>query len=471
MKALPTRQALIETFAEAAARATQKGAPTLASVGIPAASAPSLADFSRWHDIFEDAFYWKTHEPSLTLCGYGRAAALTASGSNRFAALAARWKTLLDGAVVHGDHSPLAIGGCRFDAEKEQAEHWQGFEAADLAVPVLILTSDGQTHRLIVQRMLDGSADAIAEAESCLAALEAAKTSPSTIRSLPIPLHSTELLPTVWQSKVERALEGITEGRFVKVVLARENCQHHGSRLPVATLLYRLVERAGNAHIFAFARGGACFLGATPERLIRIDSGRIETHALAGSIRRDDIEAADLALARSLINSTKERHEHALVVQAIADALTPHTRALDIPPMPEVKHLPRIHHLSTPIRGEICEGTGIFDLVAALHPTPAVAGLPRADAIHYIRDYEGFDRGWYAAPVGWVDGRGDGDFLVALRSALIRDNECRMYAGCGIVQGSDPLAEYTETCLKLTQMREVLTQNTKHNVPITYTNL
>ena len=99
----------------------------------------------------------------------------------------------------------------------------------------------------------------------------------------------------------------------------------------------------------------------------------------------------------------------------------------------------------------------MFDLLASLHPTPAVAGLPRPEAMRHISEHEGFDRGWYAAPVGWLDGRGDGDFLVALRSALVQGDRCHMYAGCGIVQGSDPASEYLETCLKLGQMRETLT--------------
>ncbi|KAF1007480.1 MAG: Salicylate biosynthesis isochorismate synthase [Luteibacter sp.] len=465
MNAKPPRHALAEAFAEAVARARRKGTAVLASVGMPVAMPPSLDYFARWYDTCGDAFYWKAREPSLTLCGHGRVATLAASGNGRFATLAARWKTLIDDAVVQGGHAPLAIGGCRFDSEGAHAKHWRGFDGADLAVPALVLASDGQTHRLIVQRMLDASADVDAEAEACLAWLEVSETAPSTMHPLPEPLHSIELPSADWRCKVEQALDAIDDDRFLKVVLAREACQRHAGRLPVATLLRRLDEQASNAHVFAFARGDACFLGATPERLVRVEGGHLKTHALADSIRRDDVEAADLALARALIDSTKDRHEHELVVRAIVDALAPHTVALNVPATPEVKRLPRIQHLCTPIRGELRDGTGIFDLVAALHPTPAVAGLPRDDAMRHIRAHEGFDRGWYAAPVGWVDGRGDGDFLVALRSALVRDGDCRMYAGCGIVRGSDPVAEYTETCLKLTQMRDALAHGAIRHVP------
>ncbi len=424
---------------------------------MPVDTPPSVELFARWSDSHADAFYWQAREPDLTLCGHGRAASLRASGAGRFDDLAVQWRALLDGAVVRGARHPIAIGGCRFDADMPAAEHWQAFGCADLSVPKLVLASDGRSHHLIVQRLLDASADVDAEADACMAWLEVSTVPPSTAYPLPLALRSVELPQEHWQAKVEHILAGIVEGRFSKVVLAREACQQHAGTLPVATLLRRLADRAAHAHVFAFVRDDACFLGATPERLVRVEDGRLKTHALAGTTRRDTVEAVDLALARALIDNPKERHEHELVVRAIVDSLAPHTLSLDVPAMPEVKRLPRIQHLSTPIKGRLREGVGMFDLLASLHPTPAVAGLPRPEAMRHISEHEGFDRGWYAAPVGWVDGRGDGDFLVALRSALVHRDRCHMYAGCGIVQGSDPASEYLETCLKLGQMRETLT--------------
>lgn len=452
----PRRHALREAFREATRRAGQRGAPILATVAFPVDTPPSVELFARWYEQHTDAFYWKAREPHLVLCGHGRVANLQASGSQRFHTMAQQWQALIDDALVHGEQPPLAIGGCRFDAATPAETHWQDFGCADLTVPSLLLASDGRQHRLIVQRLLEPTADADGEAEACMTWLEVSELAPSTAHPLPAPLHSVELPSEHWQHKVVQALAAIDEGRFSKVVLAREACQRHAGALPVATLVQRLDDRAHNAHVFAFARGEACFIGATPERLVRVDAGRLQTHALAGSIRRDETESADLALARALIDSVKDRHEHELVVSAIVEALAPLTTTLDVPAIPEVKRLPRIQHLCTPIHGRLRDGTSVFDLLDALHPTPAVAGLPRPPAMQHIREHEGFDRGWYAAPVGWLDGQGRGDFLVALRSALVSGDSCRMYAGCGIVEGSDPAAEYLETCLKLSQMRETL---------------
>lgn len=461
----PRRHALREAFAEAVKHAARCNRAVLATVTFPIDTAPSVELFARWHDRHADAFYWKAREPHLMLCGHGRVASLEATGAQRFADMAAHWQALINGAVIHGNQAPLAIGGCRFDPVTPADAHWHDFGCADLTVPSLILASDGRQHRLIVQRLLQPGADADSESAACMTWLEVSELAPSTAHPLPAPLHSIELPAEHWQRKVVHALAAIDEGRFSKVVLAREACQRHAGHLPVATLVQRLSDRAHNAHVFAFARGHACFLGATPERLVRVDAGRLQTHALAGSIRREESESADLALARALIDSAKDRHEHELVVRAIVDALTPLTTTLDVPAMPEVKRLPRIQHLCTPIHGQLRDGTSLFDLLDALHPTPAVAGLPRPEAMQHIREHEGFDRGWYAAPVGWLDGSGHGDFLVALRSALVSDDCCRMFAGCGIVQGSDPAAEYMETCLKLSQMRETLAHGPARGVP------
>ena len=257
-----------------------------------------------------------------------------------------------------------------------------------------------------------------------------------------------------WQHEVRRAVDAIHGGAFGKVVLARDVLEQYARPVAIAPLLRRLRKRDAHAHLFASA-ATACFVGATPERLARVAAGD-DAHALAGTIRRGATPDDDRALGAALMDSAKERLEHALVVDAIRAALAPLSRALDVPEQPSLHRLPRLQHLSTPIRATLKADATLLQVVAALHPTPAVAGHPRAEALDHIRAHEGFDRGWYAAPIGWIDAHGNGDFIVSLRSALVDGGACRLFAGCGIVADSDPINEYQETELKLSGMQAAI---------------
>ncbi|MNH13192.1 Salicylate biosynthesis isochorismate synthase [compost metagenome] len=152
----------------------------------------------------------------------------------------------------------------------------------------------------------------------------------------------------------------------------------------------------------------------------------------------------------------KNRHEHALVVQIIQSGLAPWASQLQVPSTPAIQRLSRVQHLSTLIEGRLRPQAGLLQVVATLHPTPAVGGHERRQAMEHIRRFEGFDRGWYAAPLGWLDARGNGEFIVGLRSALVNGKHARLFAGCGIVHCSEPASEYEETCIKLAGMQLAL---------------
>lgn len=192
------------------------------------------------------------------------------------------------------------------------------------------------------------------------------------------------------------------------------------------------------------------FLGATPERLIRVQGERVSTMALAGSARRDADPAVDAALGAALLAGAKDRAEHEWVVDAIVDALHDLDVAVDPFESPRLRLLATLQHLETPIQGRWRDSRG--DILAAaerLHPTPALGGTPRAAALRLIRAAEPFDRGWYGGGVGWLDGRGDGDLAVAIRSVLLRGDTATAFAGAGLVAASDPAAEAREIALKL----------------------
>lgn len=253
--------------------------------------------------------------------------------------------------------------------------------------------------------------------------------------------------PAAWERLVEGIKSEINHGQVQKVVAARRVTLKLSAAPRAADILSRLNESAPLCARFCLRIGKKTFIGATPERLVQRRGYDITTEALAGSISASEANA-ELALFRS----EKDRREHAYVVSAIKDALSPLCDKFRAPEEPEVRRLQSIYHLRTPISGRLHSPVHILELVERLHPTPAVGGMPCARAVDFITTHEQAERGWYAAPVGWVDAAGNGEFVVALRSGLISGDKVHVYAGAGIVEGSDSSAEYAETELKLSGM-------------------
>jgi menaquinone-specific isochorismate synthase len=244
-----------------------------------------------------------------------------------------------------------------------------------------------------------------------------------------------------WSRQVEEIRREIRNGAVDKIVAARHCVVELETGAGSLDVLKRLEERFPGCTRFALWRGGAAFLGATPELLISRRGPAVLSEALAGSTAHGD--------AARMMESSKERDEHQLVVQAILEALGPFCDSLRAAAAPSVRELPNLLHMQTPIEGRLREPTHVLSLVQALHPTPAVGGVPTGEALEWIAEHEALPRGWYSAPVGWTDARGDGEFVVALRSGLLRDGKAWVYAGAGIMADSDPDAEYAETELKM----------------------
>ncbi|MDQ6617296.1 MAG: isochorismate synthase [Actinomycetota bacterium] len=249
-----------------------------------------------------------------------------------------------------------------------------------------------------------------------------------------------------WAELVAATVSAVRSGRFDKVVLAREVTVVANRAFLPADILRRLHTLYPSCMVFSTGT----FLGASPELLISRLGRRVRSHPLAGTVARSGDPTADAVLTGLLLGSDKEREEHRLVVDEVAAALRPVCRALDVPVVPSIVALRNVSHLGTVIEGEL-EGDHVtaLELVSRLHPTPAVAGTPTASAVSYLASVEGFDRGCYAGPVGWMDRQGDGEWAVAVRSAEVRGNTARLFAGVGVVSDSDPAAELAETQLKL----------------------
>ncbi len=258
-----------------------------------------------------------------------------------------------------------------------------------------------------------------------------------------------------WRSAVTRALARITAGQVDKVVLARDVVASTDRAVDPRWVLGNLADRYPGCWTF----GVDGLLGATPELLVRLERGLVHSRVLAGTIRRTGDDDHDLALAGSLARSSKDLEEHEYAVRSLAEALAPHCTSMNVPETPFVLHLPNVMHLATDVAGVLAGDVSSLGLAAALHPTAAVGGTPTAAAIDVIRQIEGMDRGRYAGPVGWIDGNLDGEWGIALRCAEIDpadDHRLRLFAGCGIVAGSDPAAELAEADAKLVPMRDAL---------------
>jgi len=377
---------------------TEGSAPALRVTVSPVPAADPLALFAR-HGT-QDAIYWAQPSAGRAAAGIGVAATFLAKGPDRLLRAAEWWRGVIASATVEREAgapaAPLCFGGASFDPIRPLASHWRPFGGAWFVVPAVAV-----------------------------------------------------------RVGVQEAVSEIRRGQFDKLVLAREVIYTRQPRFDAVAALARLTTGYPSCTTFAFAREGSVFLGATPERLARLRGRELRTMCLAGSAPRGADPVDDSQQAAALLIDEKERHEHAFVVAAMREALAPLCHDLMIPDEPVVASLPNVHHLETPVLGWLRPAETIFSVVDQLHPTPAVCGAPRETAIAAIRRFEAFDRGWFAGPVGWLDSEG-GEFVVALRSALIAEDQARLFAGCGIVAGSDADRELRETDLKLLPMRTAL---------------
>ena len=266
------------------------------------------------------------------------------------------------------------------------------------------------------------------------------------------------LEPHAWEGIVAQAVARITAGELDKVVLARDLIAHSDLPFDARHIMIKLAERYSATWIFNIDG----LIGATPELLLRLNKGLVTSRVLAGTIQRTGNDERDLALAGSLARSSKDLEEHNYAVKSVSESLMPFCSSTNIPESPFVLHLANVMHLATDVTGVISDSltpADLFALAGALHPSAAVCGTPRDIAKKVISDLEGMNRGRYAGPAGWIDSRGEGELGIALRCAQVNPNnkkQIRLFAGCGIVAGSDPKKEFAESQAKLLPIREAL---------------
>jgi menaquinone-specific isochorismate synthase len=339
------------------------------------------------------------------------------------------------------------FGGVRFDPLRPVAEHWRVFGDFLWVLPRLEWLQTPAESYLIVHAMPWDGHECVRETEALLREAPPDKHSGAGDRALGTRRDAPGR--AAWGAMVSQALAELDARRLGKVVLARESRYDHGG-LALEEVACRLRGAARAAFIFGFVPSpGAAFCGASPERLYHRRRRDVTAEAIAGTRARGETPEEDAALARDLLASDKDRREHAFVVEAIGSALTPVCRSVETPDGPEVLQLSRCQHLAQRLTGELdADPASEAALLEGLHPTPAVGGTPREEALAWIRAREPFDRGWYAGPVGWI-GRDEAEFAVALRSGLLTPDALRLYCGAGIVPGSEAESEWRELESKL----------------------
>ena len=360
------------------------------------------------------------------------------------------------------DRAPVLFGGFSFDPKSMKDSEWDGFPSAYFFVPSFQLTSEeGQTYISI--NLINTTGDAVDEFERLreerdrlIHIAQVNEFEPSlkpTVSSL------VEIAKGQYIEAVEDVTKQIKNGNADKVVIARSVKMNFEKEVSSVAALHHISNEQQESYHFGLQKDGQLFFGATPERLIEISNGRAYSACVAGSIHRGKSAVEDRELGKELLTDNKNRAEHNYVVKMISEVFHDYCTDVSMPSEPKLMKIRDIQHLFTPIEGNIEQHTDIFSLVAALHPTPALGGVPTDRSMEIIREQEQMDRGYYAAPIGWTDTEGNGEFAVAIRSALLDGDQAYLYAGGGIVADSKAEKEYEETWVKFRPVLRALGGN------------
>ncbi len=411
------------------------------------------ADLLAWLDARATGvrWFWADRENAFATAGIGTAWRSMVEEANAIPPLLAQIEEMFRDAGVR------VYGGVRFDPAREAAAAWSGFGAAQFFVPRVELRDDNG--RCTLACHLDLPADATRPGAALAIAGEIhgagetgeapAAFDPTVVRRVDQPE------PAGWTAAVLSCLDAFAREAAEKIVLARQTDFFTAEPAAPIGLLRSLLRGTPNSYHYCFQpEPGVALVGASPERLYRRDGRNLETEALAGTRPRGATPAEDERLGQELLDSDKEQREHAHVSRSIRAVLRGLCERVE-DGTPRLSRLGHVQHLLTPLRATLLPSSGDADLLQGLHPTPAVGGVPRGEALESIRALEPFDRGWYTGPIGWI-GRDAAEFSVAIRCALVRGDCVSAFTGNGIVPGSDADEEWQELESKLADFRGVL---------------
>ncbi|MBZ8182838.1 isochorismate synthase [Oscillatoria salina] len=453
-------------------KSIRAGSSLIVSFSIEIDPIDPLAVLQNYLRTNERHFYWENRGKGEAIAAWGTAASLTITSSDRFTKSQQFVQKCCQQIIKTGDlHLPLAgphfLAAFTFFDYPENRDRCVdlavgSFPAATIFLPEFHLACRQEKYVFVANFQLEAQGDINLIINRLQQQIQKTSLSRQPIINLafdpPQPLiqQLPEITAHKFTSAVSSALSSIQKKEFSKIVLAHALDVTAPVNFQLVESLHNLRQRHPDCYIFSISNGKKSnFIGASPERLISIHNHQLATDALAGSAPRGKTTAEDVKFADKLLNSEKEKREHQAVSKFIIQQLNKIGLQPTISPL-QVLQLSNIQHLWTPIYAQLSSEINPLEIVAQLHPTPAVAGVPTAIACEQIRRYESCDRCLYAAPLGWLDDRGNAQFIVGIRSAMITENWARLYAGAGIVAGSDPQKELAEVQLKLQTMLNAL---------------
>lgn len=413
----------------------------------------------------EMGFLWRS--PSgVKMAGGGDTITVRAHGRDRVASLReqaeAIWPRIKCMAMPGMEVRPVMFGGFAFAPFVAPIEPWTEFAEDMFTLPRWMYRRTGDASVLTLcltateLRDRETVSGALQDLRRILTSLE--MEAPTSLIERPeIPRSAVHHISEgEWTTYIDAILSAIRSGEYDKIVAARRCVVDLSRGLEDTGFIARLSAAYPDCTHFAVRRSEATFLGATPETLFRKTGMRLETHALAGTAHVDDRVTDASVEADALRQSSKDLAEHALVVQRIHDELSPLSRSVEHRAEPDARRVRNLVHLQTPIHAELRASTHAFDLLAALHPTPAVGGFPAREAADWILQNEPLERGWYTGTLGWIDAGGDAEFAVAIRCGVMTPRRAYIFAGAGIVERSNPRSEYLETRGKMAPILRAL---------------
>ncbi|MFT3781198.1 MAG: isochorismate synthase [Nibricoccus sp.] len=449
--------------------ARKAGHAQLVSISLEVDGLDPLAVLESIFEPSERHFYVERPAESLALAGAEAVVVFTASGRSRFSDCQRFIDDTLANTIAVGDMSAPLSGPHFFSAFafSDEAEVGEPFEAATVFVPRWQVGVSGGRTVAVANLLIEPNASLEPSVERLWRARQKFGTFDYAAPDFSVDGPSDAISVSEvggegsYEKAVREALKKISNGEFRKIVLARAKDLRASSAFHPLQVLNGLRQRYPDCFSFSVANGkGQSLIGATPERLVQVRNRTLLTEALAGSISRGDSASEDAALASTLLHSQKDLAEHTYVLDSIVRWLQSLGLEPSAPNRASIRRLANVQHLHTPVTAPLMANVRLLDVVSRLHPTPAVGGSPREAALPCIRKLEAFPRGLYAGAIGWINARGEGEFFVGLRSALIDGVTARLYAGAGVVAGSEAEKEKSETELKFSAMQASLLDKT-----------
>lgn len=465
---LPSRdEATLRRFLEGCRDAAiAKNHFQIASISLQVKHIAPLAVLQSIYEPDELHFYVERPTDDEAIAGAEAVVQATFDGADRFAGVRKFADEVLENTIAVGDLSEAFTGPHFFTAFSFEDHVAEGspFPAAQVFVPRWQVSRSKGKYGAVANIRIDADADLDAAVARVWGAYQkfgafdyANSTQSNTSAGRPTLLERRELVPDVYPRAVEQALAEIRAGNYEKIVLARGIELTADQPWQPLDSLNRLREKYAGCFTFSFGGGaGRSFIGATPERLLQVRDGHLLTEAIAGSAPRGENASEDARHARSLLDSAKDLREHACVRDSILRRLEKAGVEGVADETPRLLPLANVQHLHTPIHAEVGDAVHVLELLQEMHPTPAVGGSPREAAVPLIRELEQIERGLYAGVVGWFNHLNEGEMVVSIRSALIDGCKAQLYAGAGIVEGSEPEKEMRETELKLNALLDTL---------------